>query len=64
MQRAITLNSLLEMTEEDVKSLLHRFDEEDEDYRKLNLALYNLRTWTGTVKCFIFAGSNFCGFQT
>nr|XP_022344962.1 kinase suppressor of Ras 2-like isoform X1 [Crassostrea virginica] len=47
LQRGIRLGALLEMSEEEVQSLLHRFNTAEEDITKLNTALRNLKIWTG-----------------
>ncbi|OWF44894.1 kinase suppressor of Ras 2-like isoform X2 [Mizuhopecten yessoensis] len=46
LQREITLTSLLDMREDEVKNLLLRFDSKEEDHRKFNCALRNLKKWT------------------
>lgn len=47
LKREIKLGTLLEMTEEEVQSLLQRFNTAEEDITKLNTALRNLKIWTG-----------------
>lgn len=37
------------MTEEEVQSLLQRFNTAEEDITKLNTALRNLKIWTGNI---------------
>ncbi|XP_048770279.1 kinase suppressor of Ras 2-like isoform X2 [Ostrea edulis] len=47
LRRDIKLRTLLDMTEDEVQSLLQRFNTAEEDITKLNTALRNLKIWTG-----------------
>uniref|UniRef100_K1RWN0 Kinase suppressor of Ras 1 n=1 Tax=Magallana gigas TaxID=29159 RepID=K1RWN0_MAGGI len=47
LKRDIKLGTLLEMTEEEVQSLLQRLNTAEDDITKLNTALRNLKIWTG-----------------
>ena len=47
MTRDLTLESLLEMSEEEVSKFLKRFNSPSSDSTKLNAALKNLKVWTG-----------------
>lgn len=46
MKRGLTLNSLLEMSVEELKNLLKRYEAREDDFHKLNNALKNLKNWT------------------
>ncbi|XP_061189617.1 kinase suppressor of Ras 2-like isoform X5 [Saccostrea echinata] len=47
LKRDIKLGMLLQMSEDEVQSLLQRFNTAEEDITKLNTALRNLKLWTG-----------------
>ena len=47
VKRGLTLSSLLEMSVEELKNLLKRYEAREEDFHKLNNALKNLKNWTG-----------------
>ncbi|KAL5015972.1 hypothetical protein ScPMuIL_005561 [Solemya velum] len=47
LERGLTLDMMLEMSEEAVRNLLIRFDCTDDEIRKLNVALKNLNLWKG-----------------
>lgn len=51
LKRDIKLGTLLEMTEEEVQSLLQRLNTAEDDITKLNTALRNLKIWTGNFFC-------------
>ena len=46
VKRGLTLSSLLEMSVEELKNLLKRYEAREEDFHKLNNALKNLKNWT------------------
>lgn len=47
VKRGLSLNSLLDMTVEELKNLLKRYEAKEDDFHKLNNALQNLKNWTG-----------------
>ena len=47
MDQHVTLESLLEMSEDQVSRLIQRYGVLDQDIHKLNSALRNLKLWTG-----------------
>ncbi|XP_063395832.1 kinase suppressor of Ras 2-like isoform X1 [Mytilus trossulus] len=46
VKRGLSLNSLLDMTVEELKNLLKRYEAKEDDFHKLNNALQNLKNWT------------------
>ncbi|KAK3587236.1 hypothetical protein CHS0354_030423 [Potamilus streckersoni] len=46
MQRNITIYNLMDMSEDGIMNLLQRYDCPDEESKRLNLALRNLKIWT------------------
>ena len=48
MSRKVTLEALLEMTDEDIRRLMRRYHGSEEDILQHLQALRNLKRWTGT----------------
>ncbi|CAC5396978.1 KSR2 [Mytilus coruscus] len=46
VKRGLSLNALLDMTVEELKNLLKRYEAKEDDFHKLNNALQNLKNWT------------------
>lgn len=47
MERGLSLDTLLEMSDEEVRNLLLRYETDEEDMIRLTMALRNLKFWTG-----------------